>query len=135
MTAAGHIAVGMLIDQHCPSELAFGAGMLGHAAMDYLLPKYRPWPPGDNIPIIAWEAVASYVLLREAYKREEKAGVLGQLAPDVVDGVYSLLNPQAWQRGTLICPWHRAGIFKRDMSWALTFAVEAILIALALAGD
>ena len=66
------------------------------------------------------------MLLREAYKREEKAGVLGQLAPDVVDGVYSLLNPQAW---------HRAEIFGRDMSWPLTFAVEAILIALALAGD
>ena len=74
MTAAGHIAVGMLIDQHCPPELAFGAGVLGHAAMDYLLPEYRPWPPCDNIPILAWEAVASYVLLREAYKREERAG-------------------------------------------------------------
>ena len=53
MTAVGHIAAGMLIDQHCPSELAFGAGMLGHAAMDYLLPEYRPWPPCDNIPILA----------------------------------------------------------------------------------
>ena len=137
MTAAGHIAAGMLIDQHCPPELAFGAGVLGHAAMDMLLPEYRPWTLCDNIPIIAWEAVASCVLLREAYKREEKAGVLGQLAPDVVDGIYSLLNPQARQRGALICPWHRAGaeIFDRDMSWPLTFAVEAILIALALAGD
>ena len=81
MTAAGHIAVGMLIDQHCPSELAFGAGMLGHAAMDYLLPEYRPWPPGDNIAIIAWETVASYVLLREAYKREERAGRVRAACP------------------------------------------------------
>ena len=127
----------MLIDRRCPPGLAFGAGVLSHAAMDMLLPEYRPWPPCDNLPILAWEAAASYVLLREAYKREERAGALGQLAPDIVDGIYSLLNPQAWQRGALICPWHWAGaeLFKRDMGWPLTFAVEAILIALALAGD
>jgi hypothetical protein len=106
MTGAGHIAAGLLIDQHCPPELAFGAGVFGHAAMDYLLPEHRPWPLCDNIPIIAWEAVASYVLLREVCKREERAGVLGQLAPDIVDGVYSLLNPAAWQTGKLLCPWH-----------------------------
>jgi hypothetical protein len=134
MTAAGHIAAGLIIDQHCPPDLALWAGIASHAAMDMLLPEYRPWPPGDNIAIIAWEAVASYVLLREAYKREERAGVLGQLAPDIVDGVYSLLNPAAWQTGKLLCPWHRAGaeIWKRDMSWASTFAVEALLMWWAL---
>jgi hypothetical protein len=108
--------------------------MLGHAAMDMLLPEYRPWPPCDNLPILAREAVASYVLLREVCKREERAGVLGQLAPDIVDGVYSLLNPAAWQSGRLLRPWHQAGveIWEHDMSWPLTFAAEAILIYLAL---
>ena len=134
MTAVGHIAAGLIIDQHLPPHLAFYAGITSHAAMDMLLPEYRPWPPGDNIAIIAWETVASYVLLREAYKREERAGVLGRLAPDIVDGVYSLLNPAAWQTGKLLCPWHRAGaeIWKRDMSWASTFAVEALLMWWAL---
>jgi integrase len=75
MTAVGHIAAGLIIDLHCPPELAFGAGVLGHAAMDMLLPEYRPWPPCDNLPILAREAVASYVLLREVCKREERAGV------------------------------------------------------------
>ena len=134
MTAVGHIAAGLIIDLHCPPDLALGAGIASHAAMDMLLPEYRPWPPCDNLPILAREAVASYVLLREVCKREERAGVLGQLAPDIVDGVYSLLNPPAWQSGRLLCPWHRAGaeIFAKDMSWPLTFAVEAVLIYLAL---
>ena len=59
MTGAGRIAAGMLIDQHCPPDLALGAGIASHAAMDMLLPEYRPWPPEANIPILAWEAVAS----------------------------------------------------------------------------
>ena len=81
MTGAGRIAAGLLIDQHCQPDLALGAGIASHAAMDMLLPEYRPWPPGDNIAIIAWETVASYVLLREAYKREERAGRVRAACP------------------------------------------------------
>ena len=78
MTAVGHIAVGLIAARYVRSPaVACVVGIGSHAAMDMLLPEYRPWPPEANIPIIAWEAVASCVLVREAYKREERAGVLG----------------------------------------------------------
>lgn len=131
MTIVGHIAAGRIIGQQVESPLAaFLLAVAGHAAMDMALPEYMMWPIGSNLALLLWEGLASVGLLR-GMSETELAGVLGQLAPDIVDGIYSLLNPGAWQRGELICPWHRARK-QNNMSWPLTFAVEAILIVLAL---
>ena len=137
MTAIGHIAAGVIIARHAGSPAtALIVGIASHAAMDYLLPEFRGWPIKQHWPWWTWQAVGSIILLCRGWPWA-LWGIAGAVLPDLVDGAYSLLQPQAWQRGTLICPWHRAGaeIWKRDMSWPLTFAVEAILIALALAGD
>lgn len=134
MTLIGHIAAGIITSKVTNSPAAaVVAGSMSHAAMDYALPEFRGWPPPKYLPWWAWQVIGSILLLRCGWSWA-LWGVLGAVLPDLVDGIYSLVNPQAWQRGALICPWHRAGaeIFDRDMSWPLTFAVEAILIYLAL---
>lgn len=129
MTAVGHIAAGMIIARHCSPGLAFAAGILSHAAMDYLLPEFRGWPIKQHWPWWLWQAAGSIALLCRGWPWATWA-IIGSVLPDLVDGAYSLLRPEAWQSGRLLCPWHRAGAewIKRDMSPALTLAVEALLI-------
>lgn len=133
MTAIGHIAAGLAIAHAAQSPAAAVAmGILSHAAMDYALPEYRGWPPLRHWPWWLWQAAGSVALLCRGWPWAAW-GVLGAMLPDLVDGVYSLIRPQAWQSGELLCPWHRARK-QQDMLWPLTFAVEAIFIALALRG-
>lgn len=130
MTAIGHIAAGLIIARHVRSPAAAVAvGMGSHAAMDYMLPEFRGWPPGRYWPWWLWQAAGGIALLCRGWPWA-LWGIAGSVLPDLVDGAYSLLRPEAWQSGNLICPWHRAGaeIWQRDMSWALTLVVEAPLI-------
>ncbi|MFW5787265.1 MAG: hypothetical protein ACOCV3_03260, partial [Halanaerobiales bacterium] len=32
--------------------------------------------------------------------------LIGGVLPDLIDGVYALVNPQAWYNGQLLFPWH-----------------------------
>lgn len=130
MTAIGHVAAGLIVARRVRSPAAaLVVGVASHAAMDYLLPESRGWPPGRYWPWWLWQAVGTIALLCRGWPWA-LWGVLGAVLPDLVDGVYSILLPQAWQSGKLLCPWHRAGaeIWKRDMSWALTLAVEALFM-------
>ncbi len=130
MTAIGHIAAGLIIARHVRSPAtALIAGIASHAAMDYLLPEVRGWPIKQHWPWWLWQAAGSIALLCRGWPWATWA-IIGSVLPDLVDGAYSLLRPEAWQSGRLLCPWHRAGAewIKRDMSPALTLAVEALLI-------
>jgi len=130
MTLIGHIAAGIAIAGAVRNPAAAcTVGVASHAAMDYLLPEYRGWPPSRHWPWWAWQAAGSIILLRMGWPWA-LWGIIGAVLPDLVDGAYSLWRPQAWQSGRLLCPWHRAGAewIKRDMSPALTLAVEALLI-------
>lgn len=130
MTVIGHIAAGLIVARHIRSPaVACVVGIGSHAAMDYLLPEFRGWPPRRHWPWWLWQAVGSIILLCRGWPWAIW-GIAGSVLPDLVDGAYSLLRPQAWQTGRLLCPWHRAGAewIKRDMSPALTLAVEALLI-------
>ena len=129
MTAVGHIAVGLIVARHTGSQAAaFAVGIGSHAVMDWLLPEFRGWPPRRYWPWWLWQAVGSIILLCRGWPWAIW-GIAGSVLPDLVDGAYSLLRPQAWQTGRLLCPWHRAGAewCKRDMGWALTIIVEALL--------
>ncbi len=125
MTLIGHIAAGVICSKASPA-VAFISGVGSHAAMDYLLPEYRGWPPSRNKLWWAWQATGSALFL---YYTMPWAlwGIIGAVLPDIIDGVYALINPQAWQKGTLLCPWHRART-QRDMTWAMTLALELLLI-------
>ena len=130
VTIIGHLAAGLVIARvvHNPA-VAVVAGVASHAAMDYALPEYRGWPPARHWPWWLWQAVGSIVLLSRGWPWA-LWGIAGVMLPDLLDGAYSLLQPQAWQRGQLLCRWHRAGTewTKRDMGWASTILMEALLI-------
>ena len=130
MTSVGHIAMGLIIARHTGSPgTALVAGIASHAVMDYLLPEFRGWPPQHFWPWWLWQVVGGIMLLCRGWPWALR-GVFGVVLPDLVDGVYSLLQPEAWQKGELICPWHRAGVgwTQHDMGWASTILVEALLI-------
>lgn len=128
MTLIGHIAAGAAISKVAPPAVSFGLGMASHAVMDYTLQEYRGWPPLKHWPWWAWQGICSITLL---YRFGLSWALLGAVVPDIIDGVYSLINPQAWHRGDLLCPWHRASNSK-DLSWPLTLMWEAILIYIAV---
>ncbi|HHT27223.1 MAG TPA: hypothetical protein GXZ82_08275 [Firmicutes bacterium] len=100
--------------------LAFGS----HAWLDMVDQDYTPnwvaWRKDaarlrKDLPYIALQIMGLAATLVSICREKDKqviqtrlAGVLGALAPDIIDGVYAYLNPQAWQKGELILPWHRA---------------------------
>lgn len=130
MTLVGHLAAGLALAKVAGNPAAaVTAGIVSHAVMDYALPEFRGWPPGRYWPWWLWQVAASIVLLCRGWPWALWA-IAGAVLPDLVDGVYSLRRPQAWQQGGLLCPWHRAGaeLFKQGMSWVLTLAAEALLI-------
>lgn len=132
MTAIGHIAAGIICSKATPA-VAFTTGVGSHIAMDCLLPEYRAYPLSDNKTWWAWQVMGCLVLLYHSWPWA-LWGIIGAVMPDVIDGAYALIRPQAWQKGSLLCPWHRtgSGLFKRDMSPIVTLAVELLLIWIAI---
>lgn len=107
------------------SFLAFVLAFGTHALMDRLendcTPDWTRWMQdarnaAKDAPYLTMQiggiAASIIALLRakDAQERETRiAGMLGSIAPDVIDGIYSLMNKTAWERGKLLMPWHRAG--------------------------
>jgi len=58
------------------------------------------------------------------------AAIIGTVIADVIDGIYSILNPHAWYAGQLLFPWHVRTWQVNPMSmWsttALTYPVLAL---------
>ncbi|HEX6971197.1 MAG TPA: hypothetical protein VF234_03175 [Limnochordia bacterium] len=117
-----HVGVGKLIGRYSrtPAE-AFVLGFLSHAVLDTVVhdPVVDWQTPGAlarQAGYIGSEAGLSLFLIQGMTAREWW-GVLGSVAPDLIDGLYSLAHPEAWWRGELLLPWHRAsGVPVRTMS-------------------
>lgn len=60
----------------------------------------------------------------DSHTREMRiAGIIGSVLPDVIDGIYSILRPEEWQKGNLLIPFHKAQPGPRqDMSREATLA-------------
>jgi hypothetical protein len=133
MTPIGHIAAGIAVSKATSPAVMFMTGVGSHAVMDYVLPEYRAYPPSDNKARWAWQVAGCLALFRYSWPRAW-LGIFGALLPDIIDGAHASICPQAWQRGALLCPWHKAGsgFFKRDMSLSMTLAVEMLFIWMAV---
>lgn len=95
--------------------LAFAShAVLDRADNDYTI----NWTDADRLkhdaPLIAVQTsgLAAEIASLLTEKDREKAvirlaGVLGSIAPDVIDGVYAYLHPDKWQKGDLFMPWHK----------------------------
>ncbi|MGE5623678.1 MAG: hypothetical protein ACM3UP_01480 [Methanocella sp.] len=105
------LAAEMIADDSMTPARAFFVGVASHALLDATVEE-RVW---DWTSRDAWRRNAGAVfseaaLLTLAYSRPmtraQKWAVVGALLPDVIDGLYSLRNPSAWEAGLLIVPWH-----------------------------
>lgn len=107
-----HVAAGRLIGHYSrtPAE-AFVLGFLSHGFLDTFIQDpvidwQTPAALERETPFLTAEALLTLVMLRGMNAREWW-GVIGSVAPDIIDGLYSVAEPRAWLRGELLMPWHR----------------------------
>jgi len=100
----------------------FTLGVISHALMDISEPDFTVnWfnqgQLGNAAPFLALQGGGTFFVLKTMLHSTKKnplarklriAAIIGAVIPDVIDGIYSLINPSAWYTGQLICPWHNA---------------------------
>lgn len=98
----------------------FSLGVLSHAIMDMCEPDFtvnwfNPTELQKATPFLAFQTGGISFLLRNTFRETRGnpralklrlAAIAGAVIPDIVDGIYAVLNPQAWYSGRLLCPWH-----------------------------
>lgn len=131
--------------------LAFGAAFASHPLLDKIDNDYTPdwtrWQQdaqefARDAPYLAVQigGLAALVVdvLQEKDPRKLKtrlAGILGSLAPDIIDAVHSLKDKTAWLKGEHLMPWHRADSQPwlpqqtREQSMALTGAITLLKLS------
>lgn len=107
--------------------VAFLLGFAAHGVMDKLdndyTMNYQAWTKDveqlkKDAPVLALQVSGIGKAIWDLFQVEDDderatqlAGILGSIAPDVIDGVYAFINPTAWQKGELLMPFHRyAGV-------------------------
>lgn len=122
---------------------AFALGVASHAVMDMAEPDFTVnWfniqQLGTALPFLGIQVSGIAFVLRMAVSETKGdrrglqlriAAIVGSVAPDVVDGVYAVLNPHAWYAGTLLLPWHNLTWQVNPMSWWATTALSLLLLA------
>ncbi len=103
------------------SMFAFIVGFLSHIVLDYsdnefVVNWYNIQELSYAIPFLLFQIVFSAILLRKVINnsrlRESKYSrlriyfIIGAVSPDIIDGIYSIINPAAWYNGQLLFPWH-----------------------------
>ncbi|MFW6035445.1 MAG: hypothetical protein ACOCRZ_04250 [Halothermotrichaceae bacterium] len=102
---------------------AFSLGVVSHAVMDMVEPDYTiNWfnktEISRDIPYLLFQlsGISLFALITRKEKKRNSsyvyllriAAIIGAIIPDIIDGIYSIINPSAWYTGQLIFPWHRA---------------------------
>lgn len=101
---------------------AFSLGIASHAVMDMLEPDYTAnWFNKSelihDIPYILFQISGISWFAHGIYKEKHNGNkhifllriiaIIGAIIPDIIDGIYSIINPSAWYAGQLLFPWHR----------------------------
>ncbi len=127
------------------SVCAYGLGFLSHAVLDYTENDYvvnwfNQGELVEALPFIIFQVVATAILLyifiynnrkySSNYTNLRIIAVIGAISPDLIDALYSVINPVAWYSGQLIFPWHSldAGSEKFIMSMYATMAITVVFI-------
>lgn len=138
---ATHVVLGDVIGKNVDTNTqAFLLGILSHAVLDSIDPhNYAPnWTNNKSI-----QADIDFILLEFfiAGKRlievwgsgdtKRMWGVIGAIAPDIIDGIYSLKCPRCWQKGELLLPWHKAEYgpsrrMSKNATMILSIAINAV---------
>ena len=123
---------------------AFALGVISHAIMDRIDPDYtvnwfNPLERHLAVPFLAIQilGVLAVLWLMNRHRGRNRRrfafrlwGIAGAVAPDLIDGLYAILNPAAWYAGSLLLPWHsNRGPIPR-LSMMQTLSLSLLLFAL-----
>ena len=121
---------------------AFGLGVASHAVMDISEPDFTVnWFNFVQLkgatPFLGLQAVGVWFVIRTMFRetkgdfrafRLRLAAIVGSIFPDVVDGIYAMINPRAWYAGQMLFPWHRLTWQVNPMSmWATTLFTAGLM--------
>lgn len=128
---------------------AFALGVASHAVMDLAEPDYTvnwfdAYQLGLSGPFLGFQIAGIAFVLRMVFAETRGdpnglklrlAAIIGGVIPDVIDGVYAILNPHAWYAGQLLLPWHNRTWQVNPMSmWATSALTLVVLVIRYLSG-
>lgn len=148
-----HVVVGDLIGCMAASSknrvhnnlgTAFALGVLSHAVLDMSEPDYTvnwfsPTALTSSTPFLGFQFAGVGLAFKMLGKNTRDnpralmirtAAISGAVIPDIIDGIYSVLNPNAWYSGQLLFPWHVATYQVNPMSMWSTTLLSAMLLLL-----
>ncbi|MDI6872108.1 MAG: hypothetical protein QME79_12345 [Bacillota bacterium] len=105
------LAAEMITTDDMTPARAFFVGVATHALLDATVQeRVWDWTSAEanrgNLGAVFSEAVLLCLAYSRPMTRAQRWAVVGALLPDVIDGLWSLSNPAAWEAGLLIIPWH-----------------------------
>lgn len=120
----------------------FALAVMSHAVMDVSEPDYtvnwfNAMALREAAPFLGIQSVGLGFVLGVFVRNTRNnprafwlrlTGIVGAVIPDVIDGVYAVLNPQAWYAGRLLFPWHTLTWQVNVMSMWSTSLLSLILL-------
>ena len=131
-TPSQHISVGLMITEDVECNItAFSVGFVSHAATDlFPIQQYRfdLFNPSGNWDIVLLEGFLSAYLLYDNWHDETaRWAIIGSLAPDIIDGVLSILDRQRWYDGRHTMPFHRVNDYSQRKNKIETMLFSVIM--------
>ena len=117
-TPSQHISLGLLLTEDIDDNFtAFSIGFASHIIADYFpLQQYRfdIFNPSGNWDIVLLEGFLSAYLLYDNWDNEPaRWAIIGSLAPDIIDGIMSMLDRKRWYSGEHFFSFHQSSNQKR----------------------
>lgn len=124
---------------------AFSLGFASHALLDniendFVVNWFNFSELRYALPFVMFQIMAAIILVwifiynnrkySSTYTTMRISAVVGAIIPDIIDGVYSILNPAAWYEGQLLFPWHSIDVGAQDkiMSMHITMIITVAFI-------
>ena len=115
----------------------FSTGLSSHIIMDLIDKEYVVnWFNYSELKpavfYIFFQSFLSIYILYQVIKERKKKpdcfkikmfSILGAVIPDIIDGLYSILNPEVWYNGSLIFFWHRSSEYMYTQTIGATIAI------------
>ena len=135
-TPSQHISLGLLLTEDIDNNItAFTVGFVSHIIADYFpLQQYRFDifnPSTEDADIILLEGFLSGYLIWDNWQDETaKWAIIGSLAPDIIDGILSLIDRQRWYDGRHTMPFHSVNDYSRRKNKVETMLFSIIMFTL-----
>ena len=134
-TPSQHISVGLMVTENIECNItAFTLGFASHIIADlFPLQQYRfdIFNPSGNWDIVLLEGFLSAYLLYDKWENEtDRWAIIGSLAPDIIDGILSLIDRQRWYDGQHIMPFHRANDYSQRKNKVETMLFSIVVFTL-----